>query len=107
MNLTGEPERARWVQRYRASGLGLKCFAAEHGLAAGQLHYWTYSPRWSTAATSPPVFQEITAATGWKTSPSWAAEIGLPDGTTVRLDGRAEVTWARALVESLRQPCSR
>ena len=95
----------RWVQRYRASGLGLKRFAAEHGLLAGQLHYWTYSPRWSRAATSPTLFQEVIAPP-WKSAPSWAAEIGLADGTTVRLDGRAEVSWASALVESLRRPCS-
>ena len=95
------------MQRYRASGLGLKRFAAEHGLPAGQLHYWTYSPRVSTAATNPPVFQEVTGITPWKNAPSWAAELGLPDGTTVRLDGRAEVAWVKQLVESLRLSCSR
>jgi hypothetical protein len=28
--------------RYRASGLGLKTFAMEEGLAPGRLHYWIY-----------------------------------------------------------------
>jgi transposase-like protein len=32
--------RAEWVRRYRASGLGLKRFAAENGLEPLQLHYW-------------------------------------------------------------------
>ena len=105
MNTNGE--RARWVQRYRASGLGLKRFAAEHGLSAGKLHYWTYRPDVSTAARNGPVFQEITALTPLKSECSWMAEIGFPDGTTVRLDGRAEVAWVKQLVESLRRSCSR
>ncbi|MCP5518017.1 MAG: hypothetical protein H7A45_12265 [Verrucomicrobiales bacterium] len=37
-------QRARWVARYRASGMGLKRFAAEHRLPPGQLHYWVYAP---------------------------------------------------------------
>lgn len=106
MNTNGE--RARWVERYRASGLGLKRFAAEHGLSAGKLHYWTYSPDVSTAAAkNGPVFQEITSLAPWKSERYWMAEIGLADGTTVRLDGRAEVAWVKQLVESLRRSCSR
>ena len=100
-------DRARWVQRYRASGLGLKRFAAQHGLSAGQLHYWTYHREMSTAARNGPVFQEITAVTPVKSERSWMAEIGFPDGTTVRLDGRAEMAWVKQLVESLRLSCSR
>jgi len=42
-----------------------------------------------------------------KSERSWMAEIGFPDGTTVRLDGRAEVAWVKQLVESLRLSCSR
>ena len=102
-----EAEQAQWVQRYRSSGLGLKRFAAQHGLPAGQLHYWTYSPRGSKSVARATGFHEVTAAIPWKSAASWAAEIGLPDGTTVRLDGRAEVAWVKQLVESLRLSCSR
>ena len=102
-------DRAGWVQRYRASGLGLKRFAAKHGLATSQLHYWTYRQSSSAASATPaaPLFQELTVPTEWKSRPAWIAEIGLPDGTSVRLDGRVDVAWAASLVESLRRPCSR
>lgn len=99
-----EAEQTRWVERYRASGSGLKRFAAQHGLSAGQLHYWTYRQRGSGPATA--VFQEVRMPTSWPTAHGWIAEISLPDGTTLRLDARAEVAWVRSLVESLRGPCS-
>ena len=47
------------MEEYRASGLGLKRFAAEHGLKVGQLHYWVYDgrkPRVAEAAA--PLFRE-------------------------------------------------
>lgn len=108
--IDSEAERAGWVQRYRASGLGLKRFAAKHGLTAGQLRYWTYGSGLSSAVTVPmgaPVFQEVASPLGWKAPQTWAAEIGLPDGATIRLDSRADIAWIQNLVESLRRPCSR
>lgn len=101
-------ERVRWVARYRASGLGLKRFAAEHGLPPGQLHYWVYAPgAVSHGAAVAPVFQEV-RLTGSMTSPSgWAAEIVLPSGASVRLREGAAPEWAGALVQALGGPCSR
>lgn len=100
-------KRARWVNKYRASGLSLRRFAEQHGLSAGQLHYWVY--RLSKAGrsnASAPVFQEVRLAGALPTPTAWSAEVGLPDGTTVRLARGTEVNWAMALVESLRRPCS-
>jgi hypothetical protein len=101
-------ERARWVERYRASGLGLKRFAAEHGLKPGQLHYWVYTPGpASAAAGGAPVFQEL-RLTGSVTSPGgWAAEIVLLSGLTVRLRDGAASEWVGALVQALGGSCSR
>ncbi len=96
------------MERYRASGLGLKRFAAEHGLQPGQLHYWVYTPGPASAAErGAPVFQEL-RLTGSVTSPGgWAAEIVLLSGVTVRLREGAAPEWAGALVQALGGPCSR
>ena len=101
-------ERARWVARYRASGLGLKRFAAEHGLQPGQLHYWVYAPGPVPAAEGgAPVFQEV-RWTGSLTHPGgWAAEIVLSSGATVRLREGAAPGWASALIQALGESCSR
>ena len=103
-----DAERTRWVRRYRTSGLGLKRFAQRHGLKAGQLHYWVYGQAQPMVAEPPAgVFQEVRLPTPLATPASWNAEVGLPDGTTVRLVGGTDVAWTQALVESLRRPCSR
>ena len=102
-----DADRARWVECYRASGTGLKQFATEHGLSAGQLHYWVYgSRRRSAEPMATPVFREVLVSGLRNAHAPWTAEIGLPDGTTVRLSPTADVTWAGTLIESLRRPCS-
>jgi hypothetical protein len=100
-------ERARWVKRYRASGLGLKLFAAEHGLRPGQLHYWAYAPG-PAAATAPgaPVFQEVRLAGSLTPVSGWAAEIVVASGATLRLRAGTAPEWVGALVQALGGPCS-
>ncbi len=97
--------RARWVGEYRASGVGLKRFAAEHGLRPGQLHYWVYgSPKRRRAPESVPVFREVRLAAAVPPPTPWSAEVGWSDGTTVRLVRGVDVAWVLALVEGLRRP---
>ena len=103
----GRGKRAFWVQRYRSSGLGLKKFAERHGLSAGQLHYWVYASRTPRSAQAGvPIFQEVRLPSAVVTPTSWTAEVGLPNGTTVRLARETDVAWAMALIDSLRRPCS-
>jgi hypothetical protein len=100
-------ERARWVTKYRASGMGLRRFAGQHGLRVGQLHYWVYGGRKPPVlAQRAPLFREVRLAEMSPTPSPWTAEVVLPDSTTVRLGRGMEVTWATALVECLRRPCS-
>jgi hypothetical protein len=100
-------ERARWVNKYRASGLSLSQFAQRHGLKPGQLHYWVYqSPEAPVNQASIAGFQEVRLPAAAMASGSWSAEIGLPNGTTVRLARETDVAWAMALMDSLRRPCS-
>ena len=100
-------ERTRWIREYRASGLGLRRFAQQHGLKPGRLHYWVYqSPKPSLAKEALPTFQEVRLPASALASSLWNAEIGLPSGTTVRLAQATDLTWAIALIDSLRRPCS-
>ncbi|MCP5525154.1 MAG: hypothetical protein H7A46_26825 [Verrucomicrobiales bacterium] len=101
-------ERARWVARYRASGVGLKRFATEHGLPPGRLHYWVYAPTHGPATeAAAPVFQEVRLTASMARPSGWAAEIALSSGTTVRLREGAAADWAASLVQALEAPCSR
>lgn len=93
-------ERARWVERYRRSGLTQRAFAAAHGLQAGRLHYWLYGPRAAPRPGLPgPRLQEVRVE-GWTGVQRWSAEVGLPDGRTLRLDA----PLARELLAPLLTP---
>ena len=100
-------ERGQWVKRYRASGQTAKEFAEQHGLRLSQLRYWVYqSPKPPIAPAVLPAFQEVHLPAALSTAGSWTAEIGLPNGTSVRVARDTDVTWAMALIDSLRRPCS-
>ena len=101
-------ERARWVGQYRASGLGLKRFAARHGLSTGRLHYWVYgASKVREAKALVPVFREVRLTGSMEPPSGWAAEIALANGATVRLREGAAADWAASLVQALGGPCSR
>ncbi len=87
--------------------MGLKQFAQRHGLKPGQLHYWVYhtSPP-PTPLRAVPTFQEMRLAAPGSSVGAWSAEIGLPNGTTIRLARETDRAWAMALIDSLRRPCS-
>lgn len=107
-NVVPQEERARWVKGYRESGVGLKDFAAEHGLKAGQLHYWVYAPgRVPVRGAVAPVFWEVRLEGNVAAWARWAAEVALPGGLVVRLSEGTELGWAGALVGALTRPCSR
>ena len=100
-------QRVRWINQYRTSGMGLKQFAQRHGLRPGQLHYWVYqSPKPLAAPLPAPTFQEVRLPAPALSAGSWSTEIGLPNGTTVRLAQETDVAWVIALIDSLRRPCS-
>jgi hypothetical protein len=80
----------------------LKQFAQRHGLSTGRLHYWVYG----ASKASEPVFQEVRLPEVAVTPRAWSAEVGLPDGTRVRLVQGTDLDWTMALVKGLRRPCS-
>lgn len=96
-----------WIRRYRASGLGLRAFAAQHGLSKGRLHYWVYDRRYSQLATPPtaiPQFREVKLAEGLGLT-NWAAEVGLSSGVAVRFSASATADWIGAVVATLQRSC--
>ena len=105
-DVVSKEERAKWVKRYRESGLGLKDFAAEHGLKAGQLHYWVYAPA-PVAEAVAPVFREVRLAGNVAAAARWGAEVALSCGLVVRVSEATEPEWAGTLVAALARSCSR
>jgi hypothetical protein len=96
-----------WIQRYRASGLGLGSFAEQHGLSRNRLHYWVYDRRFAQPrrpVTVAPVFQEL-KVTAELPPQNWATEISLPTGAVARFAATAAPAWIHAVLEGLGQPC--
>jgi hypothetical protein len=86
--------------------MGLKEFARRHGLKPGRLHYWVYqTPPQLEAREAGQTFREVRLPIPALSAGVWSAEIGLADGTTVRLAREADLAWAKALIDSLRGPC--
>jgi transposase-like protein len=102
-------EIARWVSRYRASGLGLEHFAKEHGIASTRLHYWVYQRdrgrKPARPDSVPAVFQELKLANSLSGLQSWGAEISLPEGVAVRFSAAVSPVWIGSVVQALHRPC--
>lgn len=100
-------EISGWIRRYRASGLALGSFAAQHGLSRNRLHYWVYDRRFAQSRQSvavAPVFQELKVTAGLPPQ-NWAAEISLPTGAVARFTATATPAWIDSVLEALRRPC--
>ncbi len=83
---TTPSERLRWLQRFRESGLTQREFAAINGLGLSTLGRWLRlnDSRTKGEAASPRL-QEIPLQAILSPDRSWAAEVVLKDGTTLRL----------------------
>ncbi len=102
----GAQEIASWISRYRASGLSLASFAQEHGIPRGRLQYWVYQKQRMALvrAGAAPMFQELklNAPVGQ----SWAAEVSLAQGMSVRFSATAAPAWIGLVMEALQRTCS-
>ena len=107
-------EMAAAVRAYRRSGQGLKCFALEHGIPPGRLHYWAYEKARDPKPKSlikerrgaqRGIFQEVKLEAGSVWIESWAAEVSVAAVGNVRFSGTARPDWIRAVVQALQQPC--
>ena len=105
---------AALISAYRESGLGLRRFAQEKRISPSRLHYWVYQKgrasksRWPAKdpkALRAPVFQEVKLGGGTSLLESWAAEVRLAGGVSVRFSGTASPDWIGAVVHALKRPC--
>jgi len=99
------------VARYRASGLGLADFARQQNMPPGRLHYWVYDkgrtqPLETAKPSSPaPLFEEVPVAGVLPGLESWAAEVSLSRGMTVRFSASAAPGWIGSVMQALQRPC--
>jgi len=107
-------DRAALVAAYRKSGLGLRRFAREHQIPPGRLHYWVYQKHCHSGPTPlaqgriserRPVFQEVKFEVGSALMESWAAEVRLAGGGSIRFSSAATPEWIGAVVQRLQGPC--
>jgi len=107
-------EMGALIVAYRQSGLSLKDFARKHGMPPGRLHYWIYEKNRNVRARSlarraplmaRAVFEEVKLEPGCALLQSWAAEVSLAQGLSVRFSGTANPAWMGAVVQSLQRPC--
>ena len=107
-------DMAAVVAAYRESGLGLRRFAREHKIPPGRLHYWVYQkprnagPRASVQRPindQPPVFQEVKLGVGARLMESWAAEVRLAGGVSVRFSSAATPGWISGVIQALQPAC--
>jgi len=113
-----QEEIAAWVERYRASSLGLRRFAEQNSLSVQRLRYWVYckgdpkgaepevkvTPVEMAAVEVAPVFQEIKLPVSLPQQ-SWALEVSLPNGVAIRFSNLPKPVWLGSLLKAFRRPC--
>ena len=107
-------DMAELVAAYRKSGMGLKRFARQHQVPPGRLHYWVYQKQ-RNSRTTPfvqgrvkdplPILQEVKLGVGSPVMESWAAEVRLAGGVSVRFNRTAAPDWIGEVIEALQRPC--
>lgn len=110
-------ERARIVEEWTSSGLTLREFAHQHGVAASSLSRWAISLR--RGASMVPV-EVLSSDAGTQNGQTVFREVGpgsalvpaapgvrisLPSGVALDVPVGADVAYVRALVAALDGPC--
>jgi transposase-like protein len=92
-----DEEPARWVSRWRASGLGCERFAREHGLAPSTLYNWAQKFEGVAGDEDAVKFAEVRvvgAAIGSM------LELQLPNGCVVRVNGAVDEGQLRNVIRA-------
>ena len=86
--------------KFRTSRLTRRQFAERHGLNPGTLRQWIhrFGPNRAPVKARRAGFQEVPLSAVLE---SWAAELRLPSGIVLRLNGQTSASWVGALVERL------
>jgi len=91
-----EQEQAKWVARYRASGLSYGRFAAEHGLSVSTLQRWVRRLEAGPARPAP-AFAEVRVVGG----ALGLLEVQHPHGCVVRVTGAVDEAQLTAVLRVL------
>lgn len=92
----------------------LERFAREHGIPPGRLHYWLYEKNRAAIpkriskdvrGTSALRFQEVKLSGSMPLVQSWAAEVSLGQGVTVRFSANTTPAWIGSVVQAIQAPC--
>lgn len=101
--------RDRLLHRYHRSGLTQREFVGRHALSLATLSSWLRqerqrgsNPAWRQRGR--PRFQSVDLSQ-MIGAPGWAAEVALPDGSTLRLSTHASTALVDGLLQTLRRPC--
>ena len=105
----GSPTRRRFspshirqcLDDFYRSGLSAVAFCRQHRLCYSAFCRWRKQHR--AAPPRPPRLHALPL--GSLLAPSWAAEITLADGSTLRLHAHASPAWVNELLRSLRASC--
>ena len=94
-----DAERARWVARWRKSGVGCERFAREHGLAPSTLYNW--AQRFDGDDGGEVEFAQVRVVGAATVGP--AVELQLPNGCVVRVTGPVDEGQLRTVLRAASQ----
>ena len=97
------PERQRFVELCRQSGLTQAQFARERGLRLGTLQRWLYRSKRRRVEPGP-VFEEVLVSSP-PLGPTWIAEIAAGEDITLRFGSHVSPEFVARVMHLLRRPC--
>ncbi|MBU2752944.1 IS66 family insertion sequence element accessory protein TnpB [Acidithiobacillus thiooxidans] len=108
--MTKDEKAAYWrrrVDRFLTSGLSVKNYCAQEGIAVGTLHYWR--KRFVDAVEMRPMINETEGFLPITLTPVRASvspvEIHLLSGRSLKLTAPVDPGWLQTLVRVLESPC--
>ena len=94
-----ERQWRRWISQWRASGLSVRAFCAQHGLATASFYHWRRVLE--RRATERPAFVPVQVVADTPPPQASALELVLPDGRAIRVAPGFDAATLRRLVAVL------
>jgi transposase len=94
-----ERQWQRWISQWRASGLSVRAFCAQHGLADASFYRWRRVLE--RRATEPPAFVPVQIVADTRPPQASALELVLADGRAVRVAPGFDAATLRRLLAVL------
>jgi hypothetical protein len=94
-----ERQWRRWINQWRASGLSVRAFCAEHGLSSASFYHWRRVLE--RRATEEPTLVPVQVVADAVPAQASALEVVLTDGRAVRVAPGFDATTLRRLLAVL------